>query len=97
MTDETLIKVVLLGEVAVGKSCLISRFINDTFITNHVTTLAGSFSSKNVFYDKANKTITYEIWDTAGQEKYRALSKVYYKNARVAILIYDITRKETFD
>ncbi len=97
MTDETLIKVVLLGEVAVGKSCLISRFINDTFITNHVTTLAGSFSSKNVFYDKANKTITYEIWDTAGQEKYRAVNKMFYQDANVVILVLDITRRDTFE
>ena len=91
------VKVVLLGETAVGKSCLISRFINDTFLTNHVSTLSGSFSSKNVFYDKVNKKIKYEIWDTAGQEKYRALNKMFYQDASVVILVIDITRKSTFE
>ena len=97
MADDVPIKVVLLGETAVGKSCLISRFVSDTFLTNHVATLAGSFSSKNVFYDKVNKKIKYEIWDTAGQEKYRALNKMFYQDASVAILVLDITRKDTFE
>ena len=97
MADDVPIKVVLLGETAVGKSCLISRFVSDTFLTNHVATLAGSFSSKNVFYDKVNKKIKYEIWDTAGQEKYRALNKMFYQDASVAILVLDITRRHTFE
>ena len=97
MADDVSIKVVLLGETAVGKSCLISRFVSDTFLTNHVATMAGSFSSKNVFYDKVNKKIKYEIWDTAGQEKYRSLNKMFYQDASVAILVLDITRKDTFE
>ena len=97
MSDGLPIKVVLLGETAVGKSCLIARFISDTFITNHITTMAGSFSSKNVFYDKANKKIQYEIWDTAGQEKYRAVNKMFYQDASVIILVLDITRRDTFE
>ena len=97
MAEDVPIKVVLLGETAVGKSCLISRFISDTFLTNHVATMAGSFSSKNVFYDKVNKKIKYEIWDTAGQEKYRSLNKMFYQDAKVAILVLDITRKDTFE
>ena len=97
MSDGLPIKVVLLGEAAVGKSCLIARFISDTFITNHITTMAGSFSSKNVFYDKANKRINYEIWDTAGQEKYRAINKMFYQDASVIILVLDITRRDTFE
>ena len=97
MSEELPIKVVLLGETAVGKSCLISRFISDTFLTNHVSTLAGAFSTKNVFYDKVNKTIKYEVWDTAGQEKYRAISKMFYKDASVVLLVLDITRRDTFE
>ena len=97
MSDELSIKAVLLGETAVGKSCLISRFINDTFIDNHITTMSGSFYSKNVFYDKANKKIKYEIWDTAGQEKYRAVNKMFYQDASVIILVIDITRRDTFE
>ena len=97
MADDVPIKVVLLGETAVGKSCLISRFVSDTFLTNHVATLAGSFSSKNVFYDKVNKKIKYEIWDTAGQEKYRSINKIFYQDTSIAILVFDITRKDTFE
>ena len=96
MDEDVHIKVVLLGETAVGKSCLISRFVNDVFQTNHISTLAGTFSSKTVFYDKLKKKIIYEIWDTAGQEKYRSLNKMFYHDAKVAILVLDITRKDPF-
>ena len=98
MSEEELpIKVVLLGETAVGKSCLISRFVTDKFITNHVSTMTGSCFSKVVFYDKVNKKIKYELWDTAGQERYRAINRMLYKDASVILLVLDITRKETFE
>ena len=97
MDEDAPIKVVLLGETAVGKSCLITRFVNDAFQSNHVSTMVGVFQSKTVFYDKLNKQIKYEIWDTAGQEKYRSLNKMFYNNADVVILVVDITRKETFE
>ena len=88
-------KVILLGEFGVGKTKIISRFVKNTFKNDEVNLC---YFTKTMIFNKANgKTIKYEIWDTAGQEKYRALAKVYYKNAGVAILVYDITRKETFD
>ena len=87
-------KVILLGEFGVGKTKIISRFVKNTFKNDEVNLC---YFTKTVTFNKAHeKTIKYEIWDTAGQEKYRALAKVYYKNAGVAILVYDITRKETF-
>ena len=91
------IKCVLLGETAVGKSSFINRFISDTFLNNYVSTSAGCCSTKKVVYEKANKTINYEIWDTAGQEKYKSLTKFFYKDAAMIILVYDITRKESYD
>ena len=101
MTDETNepvpTKVVLLGETAVGKSCLISRFVSNKFQSNFVPTMGGCYSSKEVKYDKLNKKLKYEIWDTAGQEKYRAINKIFYQDAAVAILVYDITRKDSFE
>ena len=98
MSEELLtLKVVLLGETAVGKSCLISRFVSDIFLTNHVATMNGAFSTKTVFYDKFNKKIKYEIWDTAGQEKYRAVNKMFYQDASVVILVLDITRRDSFE
>ena len=90
-------KVVLLGETAVGKSCLISRFVNNQFQSNFVPTMGGCYSSKEVNYPKLKKKLKYEIWDTAGQEKYRAINKIFYQDAAVAILVYDITRKDSFE
>ena len=91
-------KVVLLGESGVGKTCIIARFINNTFEDNIISTTGSSYAGKNMTFDEFNgKTIKFEIWDTAGQEKYRALTKIFYKDAGVAILVYDITRKESFE
>ena len=90
-------KVVLLGDSGVGKTCIISRYISGTFDENSATTNAASYCSKNVNYEKLGKNLLLDIWDTAGQEKYKALTKFFYKDAAVCILVYDITRKETFD
>ena len=71
-------KVVLLGETAVGKSCLISRFINNTFLSNFVPTMGGCFSTKELCFEEFNKKrIKLEVWDTAGQEKYRSIAKMF--------------------
>ena len=91
-------KVVLLGESGVGKTCIIARFINNTFEDNIMSTTGASYAGKTMTFDEfQGKSIKFEIWDTAGQEKYRALTKIFYKDAGVAILVYDITRKESFD
>ena len=91
-------KVVLLGESGVGKTCIIARFINNTFEDNIMSTTGASYAGKTMTFDEyQGKSIKFEIWDTAGQEKYRALTKIFYKDAGVAILVYDITRKESFE
>ena len=98
MAESTIpIKCVLLGETAVGKSCLINRFVNDTFQSDFVPTMVGCYSSKEIFYDRAKRKIKYEIWDTAGQEKYRSINKIFYQDASIAILVFDITRKDSFE
>jgi small GTP-binding protein len=91
-------KVVLLGESGVGKTCIIARFINNVFQDNIISTTGASYTGKTLTFDEYNgKSIKFEIWDTAGQEKYRSLTKIFYKDAGVAILVYDISRKESFD
>ena len=91
-------KVVLLGESGVGKTCIIARFINNTFEENLISTTGASYAGKTMTFDEfGGKSIKFEIWDTAGQEKYRSLTKIFYKDAGAAILVYDITRKESFD
>ena len=100
MDDENAksVKAVLLGETAVGKTCIIARFINNTFENNIMSTTGASYAGKTMAFEEfGGKCIKFEIWDTAGQEKYRALTKIFYKDAGVAILVYDITRKESFD
>ena len=98
MSDEILhIKCVLLGETAVGKSSLLSRFISNKFKTDFISTMSGYSSMKQVYFEKSNKKINYEIWDTAGEEKFRSVTKIFYQDSKVAILIYDITRKDSFE
>ena len=90
-------KVVLLGDSGVGKTCIISRYISNSFDANSASTNGASYASKKVVYDKINKSLILDIWDTAGQEKYKSLTKFFYKDAAVAILVYDITLKESFE
>jgi small GTP-binding protein len=91
-------KVVLLGDSGVGKTCIISRYISGTFDSNSASTNGASYASKNITYEKlGGKSLLLDIWDTAGQEKYKALTKFFYKDAAVAILVYDITLRQSFD
>ena len=90
-------KVVLIGESGVGKTCIISRYITGSFDSNTTSTNGASYCSKNVKYENLGKNLLLDIWDTAGQEKYKSLTKFFYKDAAVAILVYDITRKESFE
>lgn len=90
-------KVVLLGESGVGKTCIISRYINNNFDEQVMSTNGASYAGKTMLFEEFDQTIRFEIWDTAGQEKYRSLTKIFYKDASVAILVYDITSKDSYD
>ena len=90
-------KVVLVGDTGVGKTSIIERYINNKYDENQKTTLVSSYTFKKIDIKKYNKSISLDIWDTAGQEVYRALSKNFYLNASIGILVYDITRKDSFD
>ena len=96
--DVKVCKVVLLGESGVGKTCIIDRFINDNFDDNQKTTGIATFIAKTMTFDEfQGKSVKFEIWDTAGQEKYRSLNTIFYKDAGVAILVYDITNSQSFE
>ena len=90
-------KVVLIGESGVGKTSIISRYTTNTFKSQLMSTPGANFVTKNVIVEDKNQSIKFEIWDTAGQERYRSLAKVFYKNAAVCVLVYDITRKASFE
>ena len=84
-------KVVLLGETGVGKTSILARYVSGTFSQLVMTSTGSSFVSKIIEVDINNK-IKFQIWDTAGQEKYRSLAKIFYQNAAVAILVYNKTK-----
>jgi Ras-related protein Rab-5C len=71
--------------------------MTNTFNAALGSTPGANFTTKTVFLEDENQSIKYEIWDTAGQEKYRSLAKVFYKNAAVCVLVYEITRRASFD
>ena len=99
MNDDAILncKVVLLGESGVGKTSIITRYVNNYFEDNSLTTNGASYTYKTIYLEKYNKSIKFEIWDTAGQERYRALTKIFYKNTNAVILCYDITKKGSFN
>ena len=90
-------KVVLLGEAGVGKTCIIKQFIEKKFDESTESSLSAQFVSKTIEYVDFGKTIKFDIWDTVGQEKFRSIAKIFYKDAKVIILVYDITSKKSFD
>ena len=89
------IKVTLLGNSGVGKTCIIKRYTGDDFSLDCGSSLGASYSQKILKIN--DKEITLDIWDTAGQEKYRALGRHFYKEAYIVCLVYDITSQQSFD
>ena len=89
-------KVVLLGETGVGKTSIISRYVTNKFSDVLMSTTGASYATKKIEIDSEHK-IKLQIWDTAGQEKFRSLAKIFYQNSSVAVLVYDITRRDTFE
>ncbi|MBA0680354.1 hypothetical protein Goari_012059 [Gossypium aridum] len=88
-------KVVLIGDSAVGKSQLLSRFTRNEFNIDSKATIGVEFQTKTLFID--HKSVKAQIWDTAGQERYRAVTSAYYRGAVGAMLVYDITKRQSFD
>ena len=87
-------KLIFLGDQSVGKSCILNRFMNDTFTEEYQATIGLDFQSKNVQID--NQDIHLLLYDTAGQEKFRALIPMYTRDANIILLVYDVTSKDSF-
>merc|ERR1711998_420238 len=94
MAGVTKLKVVLLGDSAVGKSSIVLRFVRGEFTPNSLPTVGAAFLIQTI--NKDDKTIKLEIWDTAGQEKFHGLAPLYYHGAHMALLVYDITDYNSF-
>ena len=93
---ELLYKILLLGDSSVGKTCFLMRYADNTFQEIHMSTIGLDYKLKNVQLDDG-KIVKIQIWDTAGQDRFRSITKNYYKGAHGIILIYDVTSRKTFD
>jgi Ras-related protein Rab-11A len=89
------VPVVLIGDSGVGKSNLLSRFTRNEFNLDSKSTIGVEFATRSIQVD--TKTIKAQIWDTAGQERYRAITSAYYRGAVGALLVYDISKQQTFE
>lgn len=88
-------KIVFLGAQSTGKTAIVTRLQNNTFTANSNSTIGAAFISKELNID--GKTLKLDIWDTAGSEKYKSLTPMYYRDARAAIIVFDVTRPETVE
>ena len=92
---DLIFKIVLIGDSGVGKTNILSRFINNEFSLTTQATVGVEFGSKII--KKGEKLIKLQIWDTAGQERYKSITSAYYKGAKGALIVYDITNRFTFE
>ena len=89
-------KILLLGDTEVGKSSFLMRYSDNVFVENYIATIGLDYKLKNVKLD-SGKTIKVQLWDTAGQEKYRTIAKNYFKGSHGILLLYDVTKVNSFE
>ncbi|KAL9255041.1 Ras-related protein, partial [Drosera capensis] len=90
-----LFKLLLIGDSGVGKSCLLLRFADDSYVESYISTIGVDFKIRTVEQD--GKTIKLQIWDTAGQERFRTITSSYYRGAHGIIIVYDVTDQQSFE
>ena len=95
INEDYLFKIIVLGDCAVGKSNILSKYSKNIFNKSSKSTIGVELFTK--FYKYENKIIKVNIWDTAGQERFTSMITTYYKGAKGALLVYDITRRNTFN
>lgn len=89
------IKLLMIGDSGVGKTCLLLRYANDSFSPTFITTIGIDFKIKNI--ELGGKRIKLQIWDTAGQERFRTITTSYFRGAQGILLVYDVTERDTFE
>ncbi|GBE78322.1 GTP-binding protein ypt5 [Sparassis latifolia] len=89
------VKLVLLGEAAVGKSSIVLRFVSNEFQANKEPTIGAAFLTQKCRLE--DRVLRYEIWDTAGQERFHSLAPMYYRNAQAAVVVYDVTKASSLE
>jgi len=93
-TKKVLLKVIILGESNVGKTAILGKYVNDSFLATHKATIGADFMTKEITIE--DKMITLQMWDTAGQERFKSLGNSFYRGADAAVLVYALDDKETF-
>ena len=88
-------KTVLVGEISTGKSSIVNQLVEGVFLQQYSSTISPTNLCKTLQTEKGG--IQLDIWDTAGQEKYRGLNKIFYTKSQMAILVYDITNRRSFE
>ena len=95
MNDDCVYKILLLGDGSVGKTCLLLQYTDKVFHETHIATIGLDYRLKTIEL-KDQKKIKLQIWDTAGQDRFRAITKNYYKSAHGVVLMYDVSNAQTF-
>ena len=90
-------KVVLIGEAGVGKTSIVRQFTNRGFDPNCQSSISSQFCTKIVNISDINKSIRFDLWDTSGQERYRSVAKIFYKDSRIIIFVYEIINKKSYE
>ena len=90
------VKICLLGNVNVGKTSIASRFCKNSFTDNYINTIGGAYQQQNIVLNNGAK-IKLHIWDTSGQDRFRSMTNLYYRDAQVAILTYDVTNEQSLE
>lgn len=92
---EYIFKYIIIGDMSVGKSCILHFFTDHKFLSDSTHTIGVEFGTRVI--DVSSKTVKLQMWDTAGQERFRAVTRSYYRGAAGALLVYDITRRSTYN
>ena len=93
--EETLYRVIIVGDTCVGKSCLLLKFTENSFKESHDVTLGVEFGTRSISIE--GRPIKLQIWDTSGQESFRSITRSFYRRADAVILVFDMTARHTFD
>eukprot|EP00056_Hartaetosiga_gracilis_P021985 m.27565 g.27565 ORF g.27565 m.27565 type:complete len:196 (-) comp9372_c0_seq1:786-1373(-) len=96
MTTKKNFKLILLGDIQVGKSSIVMRFVQDKFRKKHETTVGAAYLHRDLEL-KSGRTIHLELWDTAGQERYKALAPLYFRGSQAALIVFDVARAGSLD
>lgn len=94
LSYDHLLKIVITGDSAVGKSCLLSRFVDNSFTQTYTTTVGVDFKIKTMEVD--GTIVRLQVWDTAGQERFKAIVNSYYRGADIVFIVFDLSTRETF-